>query len=354
MDRSALVDLSLAASVEADVLEYLMPRSALIPERFAPKPFSVDDFLDHAIDPTKWSVTGSVTEASFLGVDGLEVQGPAVPVWDAAGIIYKPAITAQVGRAVVARAMAEHPVEFMFSLQEYAFTVDSVVTPTTWTLKHTVAPQDLRNSMGIIWRAGSLYFFEGGAAGNEEYLGEAPWRGSKSGEIYGLQVVFIFTATGWDIWAYLPGVWSKGKLIKQYVRPGGVHAASGYSLCINKFTADDSLLLYHTAFQFRNAVLLQGARVVCANTTDRVIPSSLVVQDEIGIQAGLAGLLRVRFTDLGATLYTLAQLAQVTQYLTGKQVYPVEFELSGDVVLGHPVRITIQDATLTESSVTPE
>jgi len=352
-NRSALVNMFGAASADVDVLEYLNPRIEAKPARFAPKPAMIDDHADHVIDIAKWSTTGVVTEQSFLGVDGLYTVVPTAPDWDAAGMIYKPAILAQIGKVVMARAIAAHPVEFMFCLQEFEFTVDNPLSPSAWTLGYKTTPQDLRNSMGVIWRAGSLYFFEGGQAGNEEYLGEAPWRGSSAYDKFPLQVAFVFTATGWDIWAHLPGVWASARLVKTYTRPGAGHAGRGYSFCVNKFTADDALLFYNMAFGFKSNALLLGSKILCANATDLVILSSLAVKDEQGIQAGQPGLIRVRFPDLGATLYTLAQVAQLSQKLTGKQVYSMDFELSGDAVLSHPVRITIQDATLTGNGVTP-
>lgn len=353
-NRSALVNMLGATSADVDVLEYLNPRIEAKPSRFAPKPNAIDDHVDHVIDPTKWATTGVVTEQAYLGVDGLYTVEPTTPDWDAAGMIYKPAILPQIGKVVMARAIAAHPVEFMFCLQEYAFTVDNIVTPTTWTLGYKTSPQDLRNSMGIIWRAGSLYFFEGGQPGNEEYVGEAPWRGSTANDKFPLQVAFVFTLTGWDIWAHLPGVWSSARMVKSYSRPGAGHSSYGYSFCVNKFTADDALLFYNMAFGFKSNALLLGSKIVCANTGDFVPLNSLVVADEQGIQSGQPGVLRVRFPDLGTTLYTMAQVAQLTGKLTGKQIYSVDFELSGDVVLSHPVRITIQDATLTNGTgVTP-
>lgn len=349
VNRSALVDLRYASSADVESFDLLVPTTEGKPKRFQPKPNALDDFTDHVIDTTKWATTGTVTEQAYLGVDGLYTVDPAAPDWDAAGMIYKPAISAAIGKVVLARAIAAHPVEFMFCLQEYEFTVDSIVTPTTWTLKYKTAPQDLRNSMGIIWRAGSLYFFEGGQAGNETYIAQAPWRGSATGTVFPLQVAFVFTAAGWDIWAHLPGVWSQAQLVKQYVRPGGSHNVNGYSFCVNKFTADDALLFYNMAYAFKSNALLTGARIMTANTADYVYPSSLAVADEPSLLAGQAGNIRVRFPDLGTTLYTLEQVAQLTQTLTGKQLYAVDFELNGDVVLDHPVRITIQDATLTEA-----
>lgn len=351
--RSALVDLRYASGADVESFDYLLPRSEGKVKRFSAKPNPVDDFLDHVIDPAKWSVTGAVTEASYIGIDGLLAAAPSTPGWDQAGAVYKPAILAQVGRMVMARAVAEHPVEFMLGFQEYDFTVDNPALPTTWTLKQTVAPQDLRNSMGLIWRAGSLYFFEGGAAGNEEYLAACPWRGSSAGNLFPLQVAFIFTATGWEIWAHLPGVWDRALKVKEYVRPGSGHNPLGYSFCWNKFTADDSLAFYNMAFEFKSNALLQGARVITANASDYVYPGSLVAADNQGVNAAKPGVLRVRFPTMGTALYTLAQLAQITQHLTGAQLYAVDFELNGDVVLDHPVRITINDATLQAQPVIP-
>jgi len=344
--RSALVDLRYASSANVESFDLLLPTSEGKPKRFSAKPDMIDDHVDHVIDPTKWSTTGVVTEATYLGVDGLLTVDPVTPDWDAAGMIYKPAIAAQIGKMVFARAIAAHPVEVMFSLQEYDFTVDSVALPTTWTLGYKVSPQDLRNSIGLIWRAGSLYFFEGGQPGNEEFVAQAPWRGSSATATFPLQVAFIFNATGWDIWAHLPGIWDHAVLVKSYVRPGGTHCLFGYSLCINKFTADDSLLFYNMAFGFKSNALLTGGRIVTASSADYVYPSSMQFVENVGVNSSLPGNIRVRFPGLGTTLYTPAQLAQVTTKLLGRQIHEVEFELSGDVSLDHPVRINIDDATL--------
>lgn len=347
VNRSALVDLAGISSSQVDIQEYLVPSSEGRPKTIASKPNAVDPHDDTTIDTNKWSVTGAVTEGPYLGgSNGLIVTGPGSPDWDAAGVIYKPAISAQVGKVVFARAQAGHPMEFAFVLQEYAFTVDNVVTPLTWTLKHKVV-QDLRNSMGLLWRAGHLFFFEGGQGGTEEHLIECPWRGGKSGgPWFPIQAAFVFTATGWEIWVHLPGVWSQAVKVKEYTRPSSQHAVNGYSFCVNARTADDTLMHYNLAFNFMSSVVVTGARVVTANILDYIYPSSLQVGFAEGRQAGQPGNIRVRFPDIGTTLYDLDDLAQITQHLTGKQVYAVDFELNGDAALLHPARINIDDATL--------
>jgi hypothetical protein len=351
--RSALVDFCSASGADIDSFDLLLPVSEGKPKRFSAKPNAIDDFVDHAIDTAKWAVAGAITEQSYLGLDGLRTVAPATPQWDAAGVIYKPAILAQVGRMVMARLVAEHPVEVALGFQEFAYTVDNPATPTTWTLGYLTTPQDLRNTMGVIWRAGSLYFFEGGAPGNEEYLGQCPWRGSAAGAIFPLQVAFVFTAAGWEIWAHLPGIWSEAKLLKTYTRPGGAHAALGYSFCWNKYTADDAAMFYNMAFEFKSNALLLGAKVVAANAIDYVFPASLVLNAAASLNSSKAGAIRVRFPDLGTTLYTPDELVQVTTKLTGKNLYAVDFELNGDMSLDHPARITIEDATLEPAPATP-
>ncbi len=342
--RSALVDLSGIASADVNIQEYLNPEADARPAKIAPKPDTVDPLDDTTIDPAKWDVTGSVAEGQYLsGDDALIITGPGSPDWDAAGVIYKPAITAQVGKVVFARAQAEHPVEFAFVLQEYDFTG----APGSYTLKYKPA-QDLRNSMGLIWRAGHLYFFEGGMLGVEEHVAECPWRGSEDGgPWFPIQAAFVFTLTGWEIWAHLPGVWDRALLIKTYTRPGGTHATNGYSFCVNARTADDDLAFYNMAMQFKSGVVVDQARIVTANTGDYAYPSSLDVGYEEGVQAGQPGTIRVRFPDLGTTLYDLDEISQITEHLTARQLYQVDFELSGDIALVDPVRITIDDATLT-------
>lgn len=345
--RSALIDLLDASSVDADILAYIDPRVEDRPAIIAAKPNAFDPHTGGTIDTAKWDTLGTVVQQAFVGIRGLSIDGPATPAWDAAGVIYKPAIDAQVGRVVFARAVLDRSAEYIFSLQEYAFTVDDVGTPTTWDLKYLPA-QDLRNSMGLRMSLGSLYFFEGGANGNEELVSELPSRGSTSSDVFPIQVAFVFTPTGWDIYAHLPGIWAAPKLVKQYTRPGSVHAADGYSFCTNVYTADSLLHAYDLSYYFLNGVLVSGAQVVTANKSDRVMIGSMIVGNQIGVNANQVGTVYVRIPDYSATAFTLAQLAEITDYLTGKQVYDVEFELSGDAAILHPVRISIDDATLEE------
>jgi hypothetical protein len=350
--RSALIDLKEAASLDADILAFIDPRSEDRPAIIAAKPNALDPHTGGVIDTTKWEPVGTVVQQDFVGIRGLSITGPATPAWDVAGVIYKPAIAAQVGRVVFARAVLDHSAEYIFSLQEYAFTVDSVATPTTWDLKYTTTPQDLRNSIGLRYSLGSLYFFEGGEAGTEELVSELPARSSLVDNVFPIQVAFVFTAAGWDIYAHLPGIWTSPKLVKQYVRPGSVHAADGYSFCTNVYTADSFLHFYNLAYYFLNGVLVSGAKIITANKSDRVMIGSMIVGNQIGVNANQNGQVYVRIPDLSSTAYTLEQLAEITTFLTSKQVYDVEFELSGDAAILHPIRISIDDVTL-EAQITP-
>jgi hypothetical protein len=353
--RNALVDLSNISAPDADIFDYLEPRTVGIMSRLAAKPDSIDPFDDASIDTTKWATHGTVTETSFLGVDGLEMTTPATPGYDDTGVIYKPPIAASIGRQVIIRSMSDRPVEFLHCLQEYDFTVDSIVTPTTWDLKYTTAPQDLRNSMGLRWAPGALYFFEGGAAGSEEYVSELPSRLSESGKIYPLQTVFVFNSTGWDIYAHIPGIWASPKLVKTYDRPGGSHNANGYSMCVNKYTADDVLHFYALAWYFKSNVSVTGGRMTVANTTDKINVGSIQVPTQLGVNAGQSGNILVRVPDYSSSLLTLEELAEVTDLITGKQVYDIDFELNQDIALLHPVRFTVDDMTLpTEASAEGE
>ena len=344
--RSALLDLKEAASVDADVLAFIDPLVENRPAIIAAKPNAFDPHIGGVVDVAKWEVVGTVAQQAFVGIRGLSISGPATPAWDTAGIIYKPAIAAQVGRVVFARAVLDRSAEWIFSLQDYAFTVDDVVTPSTWTLKYATTPQDLRDSIGLRFSLGSLYFFEGGEVGNQELVSELPGRGSVVGDVFPVQVAFVFTAVGWDIYAHLPGIWTAPKLVKQYIRPGGVHAVNGYSFCTDVYTADSFLHFYNLAYYFLNGVLVSGAKVITANESDRVMIGSMIVANHIGYNANQTGAVYVRIPDYSNTAYTLQQLAEITAYLTGKQVYDVEFELSGDASILHPIRISIDDATL--------
>jgi hypothetical protein len=347
ISRNSLIDLSALSLVDAEIISYLEPPAETIPSLVAAKPNAIDNHDDSTIDPAKWDTLGTVVEQAFLGVNGLTITGPSSPGYDAAGVIYKPAIAAVAGKLAMARFIMKHPVEYVVALQEYDFTVDSVVTPTTWDLKYTPA-QDLRNSMGLRVAPGALYFFEGGAPGNEEKILGLPSTPSKVSKLYPIQVGFIFTATGWDIWAHLIGLWDAPQLVKSYTRPGGTHNANGYSMCVNVHTADDDLHFYNMAYNFKSNAQVNGGRIMAANVGDSVIISSLDLVNAIGYNMGKTGTVNVRIPDYSSSLLTLDEIAQVTEKLTGKQVYSIEFELNGDAALKHPARITIEDVGLPE------
>lgn len=346
LSRNALVDLSALSLVDAEVISYLEPPAETVPELVASKPDAIDDHDDASVDTAKWDVTGTVAEQALLGVDGLTITGPGTPGYDAAGVIYKPAIAHVTGKLVMARFIMEHPVEFVVALQEFGFTVDNVGTPTTWDLKHTSA-QDLRNSMGLRVSPGALYFFEGGEPGNEEKILGLPSTPSETGKLYPIQVGFVFTATGWNIYVHLLGLWDAPQLVKSYVRPGGTHNADGYALCVNVHTADDDLHFYNMANNFKSNAQVNGGRIIVASEGDSVVISSLDLEDAIGFNMGKTGTVNVRIPDHSSSLLTLAEIAQVTAKLTGSHVYPIEFELNGDAALKHPVRITVEDTGLT-------
>jgi hypothetical protein len=346
LQRSITLDLSAISLLNAEVIEKILPKTANLPGLIAPKPLALDEFDDAAIDPTKWSTTGVVTEQSWLGVNGLSIDGGAVPAYDQAGVIYKPPIMAGIGKVAMARVIAEHPVEYIFALQEYDFTVDSVVLPTTWTLKHLVAPQDLRNSMGLRVAPGALYWFEGGVGGNEEFVSELPVKLSKTGEVYPMQAVFAFTSTGWDIYFHIPGIWSEPRLVKTYTRPGSTHNLTGYSFCVNAYSSDERAHFYNLANFMRSNTQVNGARIITTSPGDTVPVASIQVTPRVGYNADQLGNIRVRVPDYSASLLTLEELAQVVWGLTGKQIYEVQFELNGDTALIHPVRAIVEDISL--------
>jgi hypothetical protein len=347
--RNALVDISALSLVDAEVISYLEPPAETIPKQVSAKPAAIDNHDDASIDTAKWDTLGTVVEQAFLGVNGLTITGPGSPGYDQAGVIYKPAIAAVTGKLVLSRFIMEHPVEYVVALQEYDFTVDNVVTPTTWDLKHTPA-QDLRNSMGLKVAPGALYFFEGGELGVEEKILGLPSTPSETGKIYPIQVGFIFTATGWDIYVHLIGLWDAPQLVKSYVRPGSSHNADGYSLCVNVHTADDDLHFYNMANNFKSNAQVNGGRIMAAGVGDSVIISSLELEEGVGLLMGKTGSINVRIPDYSSSLLTLEEISQVTEKLTGKQVYPIEFELNGDASILHPVRISIEDIGLPEEA----
>jgi hypothetical protein len=354
--RDALVDFSGASITNGQILSYLKDALgvAILPGEFAPDPQVVDPLDDTVVDPAKWAVVGSgVSEGTFLGRDAIIMSGPAVPpAYDTDGVIYKPAIAGAIGAMWHSKFILTEAVEWLAGLQEYAFTVDNVVTPTTWSLKYNT-PQVPDNSTMIRFRPGRIQIVRGGASGQFIDVPDSSWLASHPTDVsrqYPLNVAFVFTQTGFQIWVHQPGVWDAARLVHTETRSALTQPTNGYSFCVNKYTTDSFLAFFDPSTGFRNDAVVSGAVMHCATIQDQVQLNTLDVDFETGGVIGQNGFVTVRFPTLGPTAYTLAQVAELAAVLSDADQHPVEFLLSGDVALKHPTRINILDNGLQEET----
>lgn len=354
--RDALVDFSGAVVTNGQILSYLKDALgvATLPGEFAPDPQVVDPLDDAAIDPAKWATVGvGVSEGSYLGRNAIIMSGPAVPpAYDTDGVIYKPALAASVGDIWHSKFILTDAVEWLAGLQEYAFTVDSVVAPTTWSLKYT-APQVPDNSTMIRFRPGRIQIVRGGSAGQFVDVPDSAWYASHPSDVskqYPINIAFVFTQTGYQIWVHQPGVWDAARLVHTETRSTLTQPADGYSFCVNKYTTDSFLAFFDPSTGFRNDAVVSGSVMHCATLEDQIQLNTLNVDYETGGVIGQNGFVTVRFPTLGPTAYTLAQVAELAAVLSDAHQHPVEFLLSGDVALKHPTRINILDSGLEEQA----
>lgn len=350
--RDALVDFSQASVVNGQILSYLEDALgvAILPGSFSPDPVVVDPLDDAVIDATKWAmVAGGASEGPYLGHNSIQMTAPASPDYDVSGLIYKPAIPGTVGGLWHAKFIMTDNIEWLAGLQEYAFTVDSVVVPTTWTLKYKVA-QVPSNSTYLRFRPGRIQVVRGGQAGAFVDVPDSAWLASHPTDVsrqYPIHIGFVFTRTGYQIWVHQPGVWDAAKLVHTETRSSGVHPVNGYSFCVNKFTSDSTLGFYHPSTGFRTDAQVNGAVIHCATLQDLVQLNTLVADYETGGVIGQNGFVTVRFPTLGPTAYTLDQAQELAAQLGGAHQHPIEFVLAGDVALKHPTRINVLDSGLT-------
>ncbi len=352
--RDALVDFTGASIVNGQILSYLKDALgvAILPGEFAPDPLVVDPLDDTVINPALWSVTGAgVTEGAYLGHDCLKVAGPLVPpAYDTDGVIYKPALLGAVGDMWHAKFIMTDNIEWLAGLQEFQYTVDSVVAPTTWTLKYGIA-QVPDNSTYIRFRPGRVQIVRGGSGGLFTDVPNSAWLASHPTDVskqYPINIAFVFTATGYQIWVHQPGVWAAARLVHTETRSTLAPATYGYSFCVNKFTTDSTLGFFHPSTGFRNDAAVSGATMHCADILDQVQLNTMDVRHETGGIIGQNGFVTVRFPTLSPTAYTLAQVAELGAVLSDANLHPVEFLLSGDVSLKYPTRVSILDDGLEE------
>lgn len=352
--RDALVDFSGATVVNGQILSYLKDALgvAILPGEFAPDPLVVDPLNDTIVDPTKWATVGvGVTEAPYLGRNCIIMAGPAVPLaYDTDGVIYKPALVGNVGDMWHAKFIMTDNIEWLAGLQEYAFTVDNVVTPTTWTLKYLIA-QVPDNSTYLRFRPGRIQVVRGGSSGQFIDISDSAWLASHPTDVskqYPINIAFVFTRTGYQIWVHQPGVWVAAKLVHTETRSTLAPPTNGYSFCVNKYSTDSLLGFFDPSTGFRNDAVVSGGVMHCSGLLDQVQLNTLDTNFETGGVIGQNGFVTVRFPTLGPTAYTLAQVAELAAVLSDADQHPVEFLLSGDVSLKHPTRINILDNGLPE------
>jgi len=352
--RDALVDFSGASISNGQILSYLKDALgvAMLPGEFAPDAQVVDPLTPGPIDTAKWNAVGSfVTQAAYLGRNSIVMSGPLVPpAYDTDGLIYKPALAGSIGSMWHSKFIMTDNIEWLAGLQEYAFTVDSVVTPTTWMLKYLIA-QVPDNSTYLRFRPGRIQVVRGGSTGQFIDIPNSAWLASHPTDVskqYPVNIAFVFTRTGYQIWVHQPGVWVAARLVHTETRSTMAPPANGYSFCVNKFTTDSPLGYFDPSTGFRNDAVVSGAVMHCATLLDQIQLNTLNVNYETGGIIGQNGFVTVRFPTLGPAAYTLAQVAELAAVLSDADQHPVEFLLTGDVSLKHPTRINILDDELSE------
>ncbi len=352
--RDALVDFTGASIVNGQILSYLKDALgvATLPGEFAPDPLVVDPLDDVNVNPALWNVTGvGVAEGPYLGRNCIKMGGPTdPPVYDSNGIIYKPALPGAIGDMWHAKLIMTDNIEWLAGLQEYQFTVDNISSPTTWTLKYGVV-QVPDNSTYIRFRPGRIQIVRGGSAGQFIDVPDSAWLASHPTDVsrqYPINIAFVFTQSGYQIWVHQPGVWAAARLVHTETRSTLAPATNGYSFCVNKFTSDSTLGFYDPSTGFRNDAVVSGATIHCADLLDQVQLNTMDVLFETGGIIGQNGFVTVRFPTLGPTAYTLAQVAELAAVLSDANLHPVEFLLSGDVSLKYPTRVNILDDGLAE------
>jgi len=356
--RDALVNFAGASVTNGSIQKYLIDalNVAQLPGEFGVKPAVVDPLNDTVVDPTKWAIKGvSVTEGAYLGRNCLLLDGPPTTLgYDTDGVVYMPAIVGTVGEIWHCKLIMTDAIDWLVGLQEYAFTVNNLITPTNWFLKYLTA-QVPDNSTYIRFSPGRIQIVRGGSAGPVVNVANSAWLASHPTDTtkqYPIHVAFIFTLTGFQIWVHQPGVWAEARLIHTEVRSTGTKPPNGYSFCVNKYSTDSRLGVFDPSTGFRNDCVVSGAVIDTALIQDEVQLNTLLMDYETGGVIGQNGSIAVRFPTLSPRSYSPAQIPELIDVLSGAHQHPVEFLLSGDIVLRHPTRINIVDYGL-EAVATP-
>jgi len=354
--RDALVNFTGATVANGEVQKYLVDAlgTATLPGEFGVKPAVVDPLDDTSLDTTKWAAIGSaVSEGSYLSRDCILLDGPPATLgYDTDGVIYKPAIMGTVGALWHSKFIMTDNIEWVAGLQEYAFTVNNVVTPTTWTLKYLVT-QVPDNSTYLRFRPGRIQVVRGGTNGQFIDIPNSSWLASHPTDTtrqYPIHIAFVFTLNGYQIWVHQPGVWEEARLVHTETRSTGTQPADGYSFCVDKYSTDSRLGFFDPSTGFRNDCVVSGAVIDTALVQNAVQLNTLLMDYVTGGVIGQSGTVQVRFPTYSPRAYLPSEVAEITDVLSGANQYPVEFLLSGDIAIKHPTRINILDYGLEEQA----
>ncbi len=337
-----LFDLRNATFAHAKI-EQVSDSTYQVPIKVAPDVSAYDDFDTGTIDATLWSPQGGVTttEGPFLGVNCIQVAGPATPAWDTNGLIMKVPIVPTVGDAIQGQFIVAAGSTFAVGLQEYAYTVDNIVTPTTWTLKIDQV-QTTDNSTYVLFETGRISILRGGTSGEKIIVPDSAWMVSDTTEVRPIYVNYVFTTNGYEIWVNQPAIWDEPKKIHTEVRSTSLPAPAGYSFCVNKNYSDNILGIHGIAPGFRDDAIISANVLVQAITTP-LYARTLNVPYETGGIVGLDGDIKVQFPLVSPAWRDLATVALDTLTLTGRLVHPVNFKLIGDIVVTHPITINDEE-----------
>jgi hypothetical protein len=354
--RDALVNFSGSSVTNGEIQDYLVDALgvATLPGEFGVKPAVVDPLDDSTVDTNKWAIIGSaVSEGAYLNRDCILLDGPpAVLGYDTDGVIYKPAIMGSIGGLWHSKFIMVDNIEWVAGLQEYAFTVNNLVTPTIWSLKY-LATQVTDNSTYLRFRPGRIQVVRGGLNGQYIDIPNSAWLASHPTDVskqYPIHIAFVFTINGYQIWVHQPGVWDAARLVHTETRSAGTQPVDGYSFCVDKYSTDSRMGFFDPSTGFRNDCVVSGAVVSTATLQDEVQLNTLLMDYVTGGVIGQGGNISVRFPTLSPRAYTPAEVPEITSVLSGSNQYPVDFLLSGDIVLRHPTRINILDYGLEETA----
>ena len=314
--------------------------------QIAPESDAFDDHSGESIDTALWADIGTNTEGAFLGTNCIKLAGPTTPAWDVDGIIYKPPVvvtTTNVGLALTCQLILEEGGTFAVGLQEYAFTVDDIGTPTTWTMKFLTA-QSADNSTYVVFESGRIVVYRGGIAGERKVIADSAWTVSETGAVKPIYVTFWFSSNGYEIVVNQPQVWSEPKTIHTEVRSLGTHPAAGYSFCVNKFYSDSLLGFYGLSNVFKTGAQA-NAYVLVEDTAVQLMINTLQANPVIGGLVKQDGSVSYQFPKVSQKWFTQTELALSQVRLTGQIAHEIRFKLTQDAVIEHPVTIDSYEAT---------